>query len=95
MREYKQESWVNEAIHTCRDITCGIFEHHLSLLDLQGNEIMFLIEASVVEEKTTVLQGGKTTRMIHKDIQSVPQTMTIQFYDQPLDLGFLVGQAGI
>lgn len=42
--------------------TCRIFEHHLSVLDFQGDEVMFLIEASIVEEKTIVLQGGKTTQ---------------------------------
>lgn len=38
---------------------CGILEHHLSILDLQGDEVMFLVEASVVEEKPAALQGGK------------------------------------
>lgn len=38
---------------------CGILEHHLTILDLQGDEVMFLVEASVVEEKPAVLQGGK------------------------------------
>lgn len=42
--------------------TCGIFKHHLTFLDLQGNEIMFFIEASIIEEKPTVLQGSKSTQ---------------------------------
>ena len=45
--------------------TCGIFEHHLSFLDLQGDEVVFLIEASIIEEKTSVLQGGKTRKCTH------------------------------
>lgn len=49
--------------------TCGIFEDHLSFLDLQCDEIMFLIEASVVEEKTALLQSGKTRQDTHTHTQ--------------------------
>lgn len=55
-----------------RHNTCRIFEHHLSILDFQGDEVMFLIEASIIEEKTIVLQGGKT-------IQKQKKTMSIMY----------------
>lgn len=55
-----------------RHITCRIFEHHLSILDFQCDEVMFLIEASIIEEKTIVLQGGKTT-------QKQKKTMSIMY----------------
>lgn len=45
--------------------TCGILEHHLSLLDLQGNEVVLLVEASIVEEKATFFQCGKSRQFKH------------------------------
>lgn len=41
---------------------CGILEHHLSILDLQGDEVMLLVEATIVEEKPIVLQGGEAVQ---------------------------------
>lgn len=59
------EQKVQSHIKICS--TCGIFEHHLSFLDLQGDEVVFLIEASIIEEKTSVLQGGKTRKYTHTE----------------------------
>lgn len=60
--------------------TCGILEHHLSFLDLQGNEVMFLIEAAIIEEEAAVLQGGKTERRTHTQ---KPKFINISATDLP------------
>lgn len=53
--------------------TCGILKHNLSFLDLQGNEVMFFIEASIIEEKPAVLQGSKSTQMEHRNAHLEPK----------------------
>lgn len=60
---------------------CGILEHHLSILDLQGDEVMFLVEASVVEEKPAVLQCGEAVGAEKHSLSTSFLELSMRFFD--------------
>lgn len=57
--------------NTCGlSLTSGVFENHLTVLNLQRDKVVLLVEPSVVEEKTSVLQSckpGNETMMKQQD----------------------------
>lgn len=48
-----------EMLRGCRSLTCRERKLQLLLHDLQGNEVMLLVEAAVVEQQGVPVLGGK------------------------------------
>lgn len=46
--------------------TCGVGELNLLLDDLHGDEVMFLVEAAVVEQQAVRLPGSKSKQKTQK-----------------------------
>lgn len=72
-------------MHIPPALTCGICEPHLPSHQLQGQEVMLLIQAPVVEEKSTWLDGCKpgwggqgTSQAGHLLTPTIPATRSFE-----------------
>lgn len=76
LKEIKIFRKINQLLGLCKDFgvfcaTCREGELYLLVDDLHGDEVVFLVEAAVVEQQTVGLPGRKTGEKKEKNFNSL------------------------